>query len=163
MTRGFVRIFIVFSLAWVSWFGWQAYDANKQVSKAEGWLLTIEQDLKLGRQPAWDKYETYSWKLEQQRRLESSIQTGLLGEAGGLLVLLAVSWIVRGFKQPTSKPKSRPYLEQKIEDIEQRKQQRATKPASTLGLIISIIFLPVLWLMDPGAMSNYWASRNKEK
>jgi hypothetical protein len=38
-------------------------------------------------------------------------------------------------------------------------KQKSFKPASTLLLILSIVFSPILWLVDPGAMTNFWATR----
>ncbi len=38
-------------------------------------------------------------------------------------------------------------------------KSKRPQPGSTFLLLVTIIFSPILWLVDPGAMANFWVAR----
>jgi len=164
--RGLFRLYIVFAICWGGWFGYQFFDANKQYDRAGMYLETIRRESAAGKPSAYIYSDTVVWQNEQSRRAVDAGKFGIWGLIGGLVLLFVSRWVVSGFNPKDKTPQATPYLDKRVAEIEQNKlekQESKFKKGSTLGLVLSIVVFPIAWMIDPGAMSNYWVSRNKDK
>jgi hypothetical protein len=144
---------LILSVLWVGWFGYVIYDSNRSASAAGDFIETCNIERRIGRPCAYDPMDVAVWQSQQRGRQRTAEKAILAFPIFAPVLYFICAWIVRGFRREETAP-GHP------EDVSANVSGNGmSKPGSTLLLILSILFSPILWLVDPGAMANFWVAR----
>jgi hypothetical protein len=147
------RLYVVASILWVGSFSYVIYDSSRSISSTANFIEMYDFDRRIGRPSAYDRSELVRWQNEQVARRTTAQRAILVFPLLAPVVYFIFSWIVRGFRHDNRSQENAPEPD--------KQKGRRFRPASTLLLILSILFFPVLWLVEPGAMTNFWVSRGR--
>ena len=146
--RGLFRLYLVLSVLWVGWFGYEIYDSGRSVTAARDFIQTYNNERRLGRPSAYDIAELVKWQSQESARQKSAERAVLAFPVLVPILYFLCNWIVRGFRR-----------DKQGQNAPEALHGKRVKPASTLLLILSILAFPIVWLIDPGAMANFWVAR----
>lgn len=148
------RLYLLITVGWVAWFASQAYDANRQIGSAGGYIQAYIYDRRVGNPSAYNLANLAAWQNEQLTRFNSAITAITEGLLVGTIAFLLLEWIRKRRNGPVDRSESLAF-EKRAEEIRQNRRTSRFRPASTLLLLVSILFFPLLWLIDPAAMANF--------
>ena len=146
--------YLLSSVAWVAWFGSQAYDANRQVARSGGYIQTYVYERRMGNASPYNLGDLVAWQNGQITRFNSAIRTIAEGLAVSTIVFLLLGWL-RKRQKPQTHKREGSVLEKRVEEI----RNWRSEPASTAFLVISILFFPRIWIIDVTSVSLYWVAR----
>jgi hypothetical protein len=156
LRRGLFRLYLVLSILWVGWFGYVIYESSRSASAAGGFIETYNYDQRIGRPSAYDILDLVTWQNQAVERQKTAVKAILALPILAPVLYFVCGWIVRGFRRDDK------HGQTASEDVkhgqtasEDALESRSSKPASTLLLILSVLFFPIVWLVDPGAMANF--------
>ena len=101
LRRGLLRVYIVITAPWVAWYGYQIYDF---IQRHRYWH--------------WRDISHAFWSL-------------LIAPVGGPILLLAIVWVLAGFRRSTSNPNERPAQELNTPSRERPVSPEIERNAST--------------------------------
>jgi hypothetical protein len=99
MMGGWLRLYIVICAVWAGWFGYAAYDANKQHKKATSFLQMDAFDRKEKGSSPWNREELGEWAGEQLARRDFAFKALPVTPLGLPIVYWVAWWIVAGFRK----------------------------------------------------------------
>lgn len=97
--NGWLRIYIVLTAMWGGWFGYQAWDGNRQESKAMGYLVGMAYEAAQGKKSAYNQTELQDWADEQRGRRDFALKALPIIPLGLPVFYFLVMWIAQGFKR----------------------------------------------------------------
>jgi hypothetical protein len=100
---GWLRIYLVATVLWVGWFGYELYDANHQRARALDYMQTCKNAYALHQLCAYDLNELGQDAGEQLRREQISMKALPVIPVGLPIVFLVVLWVLRGFRSASKK------------------------------------------------------------
>ena len=101
--RGFVTLYLVVASMWLSGFWYAAYDANRQISRAQEFLHASDVENRRGHPIAYNQYDVATWLKDQTERRSLALRALQLFPIGAPVLYLMGIWIVAGLAPP---PKS---------------------------------------------------------
>lgn len=154
LRRGLFRLYLVVSIGWVGWFGYVIYDSSRLVSVASDYIQTFNNERRMGLQSPYDIVDLVAWQSREHARQTTAEKAILLFPILAPVLYFLCGWIIRGFGRDDARRQNAP--ESKLKEV---MDDASSKPASTLLLILSLFAAPMFWLVDAGAMANFWVAR----
>jgi hypothetical protein len=96
--RGWLRLYLVISVVWVGWFGYDLYDAHKQRASALDFMQTCNNAYTLHQLCAHDVNDLSKWAGDELARERFAVKALPIVPAGLPIVFFVALWIRRGFK-----------------------------------------------------------------
>jgi hypothetical protein len=78
LRRGLFRLYVVLTMLWIGWFGYEIYAAQRSASKATDYIQMYDYERQIGRVPAFNRSELVVWQIQQTKRRETALQALLV-------------------------------------------------------------------------------------
>ena len=100
------RLYLLITVGWVAWFASQAYDANRQIGSAGGYIQAYIYDRRVGNPSAYNLANLAAWQNEQLTRFNSAITAITEGLRVGTIAFLLLEWIRKRRNGPVDRSES---------------------------------------------------------
>ena len=91
---GLVRLYLVVVCVWLSGFGYAAYDANRQFTRAQEFLRASDTEKRMGHPIVYDQTDVARWLTEQTERRSLALWALPLFPIGAPILYLVGMWIL---------------------------------------------------------------------
>ena len=91
---GLVRLYLVIVCVWLGWFGYAAYDANRQLNRAQEFLRASDAEKRRGHPIAYDQSDVEAWLTDQTERRSLALWALPLFPIGAPVLYLVGMWIL---------------------------------------------------------------------
>jgi len=98
--RGFVTLYLAVASVWLSGFGYAAYHANRQISRAQEFLHASDAEKRVGHPIAYDQSDVATWLTDQMERRSLAFRALPLFPIGAPVLYLIGMWIFTGLTLP---------------------------------------------------------------
>jgi hypothetical protein len=110
LRRGLFRLYVVLTMLWIGWFGYEIYAAQRSASKATDYIQMYDYERQIGRVPAFNRSELVVWQIQQTKRRETALQALLVFPLLAPVLFFIGNWVIRSFRRDMGPPQSAPPL-----------------------------------------------------